>query len=328
MGRKWIPLHPKKVKTINNIAPSALGEICVEMFISKTADAALHAEHHRKWPSFKVKGGSDKVDKSLSTSSNSLHPPDGSNLQRSNSSTSVATVAATPIAAPLDASSRRSSQVNIETPPPSTKKDSSKRVSVVGEAASAAASAQSGPAPEISGVSPKECTVAGGVRVIVKGSKLGTNTDDIATVRFGDNDALSVEWISSSKVAVVTPPRNKAGKVPVTIILRDGRNGGGSNFTYREDPNADHSVSNGHAKESSSLSAAAAAGGGFETPSYPATTADENYDAMSRPRLIAEIQKLKEENIKIMDTNAAMKEYIDALIIKMLEMDVDALEKR
>ena len=89
--------------------------------------------------------------------------------------------------------------------------------------------------PDVSGVSPNECSLDGGQRVVMRGSNLGDSKGDIVRVLVADVDCTSsLEYFSSAKVAVTTPPVISPREGPVTIETVHGGTGTSSvHFAFK-----------------------------------------------------------------------------------------------
>eukprot|EP00123_Amoebidium_parasiticum_P016232 comp23347_c0_seq2/m.38526 comp23347_c0_seq2/g.38526 ORF comp23347_c0_seq2/g.38526 comp23347_c0_seq2/m.38526 type:complete len:741 (-) comp23347_c0_seq2:29-2251(-) len=63
------------------------------------------------------------------------------------------------------------------------------------------------PRPEVSGLSPKTATSAGGIKVTIRGQHLGINSDDLIGVTLCGIDHLTTaEWVTPQKVTLTTLP--------------------------------------------------------------------------------------------------------------------------
>ncbi|HKO56708.1 MAG TPA: IPT/TIG domain-containing protein, partial [Thermoanaerobaculia bacterium] len=68
-------------------------------------------------------------------------------------------------------------------------------------------------APTISSISPSSATVAGGTTVQIDGQNFQNN----ATVKFGQNNATGVTFVSATRLTAVTPAGAAVGAVTVTV---------------------------------------------------------------------------------------------------------------
>lgn len=171
--------------------------------------------------------------------------------------------------------------------------------------------------PEVSGVSPSECTLDGGQRVVMRGSNLGDSKGDIVRVLVADVDCTStLEYFSTAKVAVTTPPVTSPREGPVTIETVHGGTGtstvhfvfkpGGSNVL--KIPSVDGLF------------------GGKKKPKG-------NVQTHSTEELLAEIKALKQQVKELEDENAqlkhdykSMKANRDSLLSDVIEQTPHLLE--
>ncbi|MCZ6676332.1 MAG: IPT/TIG domain-containing protein [Candidatus Poribacteria bacterium] len=81
--------------------------------------------------------------------------------------------------------------------------------------------------PVVEGIAPTSGPVTGGTAVTITGD----NFQDGATVRFGENDATDVTFVSDSELTA-TAPAGEAGEAVVTVINPDGQEVMLTTFTY------------------------------------------------------------------------------------------------
>ncbi|XP_020621330.1 uncharacterized protein LOC110059006 isoform X1 [Orbicella faveolata] len=151
-------------------------------------------------------------------------------------------------------------------------------------------------APEITGLSPKSGPSSGGTRITVRGCNLGKSQEDIASINICGCDLLStLEYHSPAKLVVVTEAWSGSG--PVVLETKSGGRGISTlNFTFQD-------------------KAAASAG----------SSADKKSKA-TKAELLTEITKLREEINDLTGENRSMKNYIDRLMIVLMDKFPEVLE--
>ena len=88
-----------------------------------------------------------------------------------------------------------------------------------GEGKDASSATATASAPKITGIDPNHGQTKGGEDVTIT----GTGFVETTKVKFGDNPAQDVKFISSSKITARTPPGKQPGKVAVEVINPDNK---------------------------------------------------------------------------------------------------------
>ena len=78
-----------------------------------------------------------------------------------------------------------------------------------------------GPAPVVTGISPKEATA--GTRVTLRGENLGTGPNDLfGLIVCGADCLMTAEWKSANKIVVLCPGGAKEGKGDIIVATKSG----------------------------------------------------------------------------------------------------------
>ncbi|KAL9986328.1 hypothetical protein ACROYT_G000465 [Oculina patagonica] len=151
-------------------------------------------------------------------------------------------------------------------------------------------------APEITGLSPKSGPSSGGTQITVRGCNLGMSKEEITSITVCGCDLYStLEYHSPAKLVVTTKPWSGSG--PVVIETKAGGRGISTlNFTFQDKSSAVPSI------DTSKKSKA------------------------SKAELLTEITKLREEINDLTGENRSMKNYIDRLMIVLMDKFPEVLE--
>ncbi|KAL5482244.1 hypothetical protein EMCRGX_G022545 [Ephydatia muelleri] len=305
-GTKWYHLQPYHTK-----ARDVLGELQLDCWVSKTKTPSEGGEHgmgqrvkgllHRSalTSSFrkKVKSANTLPDKSTSVGG------DSSSTDRIDEITMVENN--------LDNSDDRidRSDSNVSSVVTEDKLSHNQSDDSEGECLSK---------PEVSGVSPSECTLDGGQRVVMRGSNLGDSKGDIVRVLVADVDCTSsLEYFSSAKVAVTTPPVISPREGPVTIETVHGGTGtstvhfvfksGGSNIL--KVPSVDGLF------------------GGKRKSKGNAVHASSTEELLAEIKALKQqVKELQDENMQLRNDYKSMKANRDTLLSDVIEQTPHLLE--
>ncbi|XP_032233678.2 uncharacterized protein LOC116616003 [Nematostella vectensis] len=146
--------------------------------------------------------------------------------------------------------------------------------------------------PEITVLTPKSGPASGGTKITIRGINLGNSRDDVLSLSVNGSDCRrSLQWHSSAKVTCVTKPWGGSG--PVVIVTKSGgRASSSTKFTFEEEK-----------KEKSDDS------------------------KVSKQALMEELTRLRYEVQCLADENKAMKQYIDNVMLLLMEKYPRILEE-
>jgi len=92
---------------------------------------------------------------------------------------------------------------------------------------------------QVTGVSPKEGPCEGGTRLVIRGSSLGRNKEDVVGLYVcGSNVLSSLEFASSSKLICTTKPHKPGTGTVVVETQVGGRGVSLVQFTFNDSPAA------------------------------------------------------------------------------------------
>ncbi|XP_073244066.1 uncharacterized protein [Porites lutea] len=150
--------------------------------------------------------------------------------------------------------------------------------------------------PEMTGLSPKSGPASGGTKITVRGCNLGKSKEDIVSISICGCDLYStLEYHSPAKLVVTTKPW--AGSGPVVLETKSGGRGTSTlNFTFQE------------------------------KPPEPLISALDRKGKVPRAELLTEITNLREEIVDLTGENRSLKEYIDRLMVVLMEKFPEVLE--
>eukprot|EP01136_Pigoraptor_vietnamica_P044565 Opistho-1_new@21450 len=165
-------------------------------------------------------------------------------------------------------------------------------------------------APEISGVSPNNGPAAGSTAVSIRGDHLGESADDVVSLTICGVDVLStMQYVSPNLLKCTTKPGSGTG--PVVVVTRSGGRGVSSlNFTYNAPLKMrDASVADVEAHKDK----------------HQHQDSSDNPEQWSRTKLLAEVKVLNKRIQELEDENKALLNYVDRLVVRIIEIDPEAL---
>ncbi|XP_068693633.1 uncharacterized protein [Montipora foliosa] len=150
--------------------------------------------------------------------------------------------------------------------------------------------------PEITGISPKSGPSSGGTRITIRGCNLGKSKEDVTSIGVSGCDLLpTLEYHSPAKLVVCTKPWIGSG--PIVLETKSGGRGISTLiFTFQD------------------------------RPLDKAIAILDKKGKVSRGELLSEITMLKEEIVDLKGENRSLKNYIDRLMIILMEKFPAVLE--
>jgi hypothetical protein len=88
--------------------------------------------------------------------------------------------------------------------------------------------------PSVTAVVPASGPLSGMQVVTIVGTSFGNN--DVVSISLHDRTPLSITWISSTEIHVLTRSRATAGSGPVSVVTASSGSGGGQTYTYNPLP--------------------------------------------------------------------------------------------